>query len=261
MDLRLNGRRALVCGASRGIGRAIAVELAAAGARVTAVARTEEKLARLVDEIATAGGVADYRVLDLNRLEQAATTVEELLARTGPIEILILNTQGPAPGPILEAEEDAFLDGFKRHLLASHRLVRLLLPGMREAGHGRVINIISTSVKQTIPNLGVSNTIRGAVASWAKTLAGEVGQFGVTVNNVLPGYTATERLEALAEDVAARRGGTAAEVLRSWGESVPLGRIGLPAEVASAVVFLASPAASYVHGINLPVDGGRLLTL
>jgi 3-oxoacyl-[acyl-carrier protein] reductase len=257
----LQGRRALVCGASRGIGAAIAVELAGAGAAVTGAARDTTRLESLVADIRAAGGTADHLTIDLERLDEAEETVAAHVRATGPMHILILNTGGPAPGPILEGEESAFLAGFTAHLLAAHRLVRVVLPGMREAGYGRIINIISTSVKQPIPNLGVSNTIRGAVASWAKTLAGEVGRFGVTVNNVLPGFTDTERLRTLSESVAAQRGVDVDEVVASWRAMVPVGRIGRPEEVAAAVAFLASPAAAYIHGINLPVDGGRLQAL
>ncbi len=261
MDLDLSGRHALVGGASRGIGRAIALELAAAGATVTGVARSPQLLDQLVDEITATGGTADRLVLDFVQLDRMSAMVSDYLERSGAVHILVLNSGGPPPGPILVGEEQAFLDGFTAHLLAAQRLVRLLLPGMQSAGYGRVINIISTSVKQPIANLGVSNTIRGAVASWAKTLAGEVGRLGVTVNNVLPGYTDTERLRSLAGSVAAQRGDSPAAVMSAWAEAVPLGRIGQPAEVAAAVAWLASPAASYVHGINLPVDGGRLQTL
>jgi 3-oxoacyl-[acyl-carrier protein] reductase len=229
--------------------------------RVTAVSRSAARLEALVDAIVAAGGAADHLVLDLGDPDRVERAVTARLERTGPIQILVNNTGGPSPGPVLEADDAAFMAGFTAHLIAARRLVRLLLPGMRQSGSGRIINIVSTSVRQPIPNLGVSNTVRAAVAGWAKTLAGEVGRFGVTVNNVLPGYIDTERLRELAADVGARRGDTVEAVLASWAEAVPLGRIGRPEEIAAAVAFLASPAASYIHGTSLPVDGGRIVAL
>ncbi len=183
--------------------------------------------------------------------------VGALLERLGAIQILVNNTAGPKPGPIVEAAEDAFLGAFQNHVLTASLLLRLLMPGMKSAGYGRVINIISTSVKQPIPNLGVSNTIRGAMASWAKTVSLEVAQFGITANNILPGYTSTPRLEALLQNAALKQGKSVDQVSAEWRALVPARRFAEPAEIAAAAAFLASPAASYINGINLPVDGGR----
>ncbi|MFH1463351.1 MAG: SDR family oxidoreductase, partial [Pseudomonadota bacterium] len=208
---------------------------------------------------ARAAGAPDARALvaDLDDRAALAAAVDALLARHGPVTVLVNNTGGPAPGPLLEAEEVSFLAAFGRHVLASHLLVRRLLPGMRAHGYGRIINVISLSVREPLPMLGVSNTIRGAMASWAKTLAMELPP-GVTVNNVLPGYTATERLAALGQATAARQGTTVEEIERAWCAAIPEGRLGQPAELGAVVAFLASPAAAYVRGVSIPVDGGRL---
>ena len=194
---------------------------------------------------------------DISARDHLETSVNQGLDQVGQIHILINNTGGPPPGPISAASEDVFQQGFANHVLVNALLVRLLLPGMRSAGYGRIINVISTSVKVPIPNLGVSNTIRGAVANWAKTLSLEVARDGITVNNVLPGFTKTPRLEALIRNSAKKLGQEEAETAAAWAASVPAGRFAEAEEVAAAIGFLASPAAAYINGINLPVDGGR----
>lgn len=254
----LRDRRALICGASRGIGRAVAEALAADGARVVALARDPARLDALLAGLPGEGHRA--LALDLNDPEALRGGVEAVLAE-GPIHILLNNSSGPAPGPILGAAEAALLATFQQQLLAAHRLTQLLVPGMRQAGWGRVINIISTSVKEPIRGLGVSNTIRGAVASWAKTLATELAADGITVNNVLPGYTRTDRLTEIIGERARRTGETTEVVESALKAHVPMGRFADPAEVAAAVAFLASPLAGYITGINLPVDGGRTQSL
>lgn len=254
----LFGKHALVCGASTGIGRATAMALAGMGAEVTALARSQEKLEGLMPELSEAGApAARYIVADLDDRSGLASSADQLLADHGPIHILINNTGGPPPGPILQATDEAFLAAFSRHVLASHLLVRSFLPGMIHDGYGRIINVISVSVREPIPNLGVSNTTRGAVASWAKTVSKELPPC-VTINNVLPGYTATDRLAELGENIARTQGKTTEEVRQGWVATIPEGRLGRPEEVGGVIAFLASPAASYIRGVSLPVDGGRL---
>lgn len=258
MDLNLQGKHALVCGASAGIGQAAAVELAALGATVTALARRADALADTLRQLPTAHGQQHATlVADLDQPEQLPAQ----LANLGTIHILVNNAGGPAGGPVHNAATTEFENGFRRHLLANQTLLQTLLPGMRQAGYGRIINIISTSVKEPIAGLGVSNTIRWAVAGWAKTLARELAPAGITVNNVLPGYTATSRLDSLFAARAEKTGTTAADIATETVAGVPIGRFAKAAEIAAAIAFLASPAAAYITGINLPVDGGRLNSL
>ncbi|MDP7113302.1 MAG: SDR family oxidoreductase [Myxococcota bacterium] len=258
IELSLKGYHALVCGASAGIGRAAALALASLGAEVTAVARREEQLADLVPDLLAAGApAARYRVCDLERRDELAGVVEGLIAEHGPVHVLVNNTGGPPSGPLLEADEADFLAPLGRHLFASHLLVKALLPGMVEAGFGRIVNVISLSVREPIVGLGVSNTIRGAMASWSKTLAKELPEC-VTINNVLPGYTDTGRLRSLGEQLAARGGTTVEAIGEQWIDKVPAARLGRPAELGATIAFLATPAAAYIRGVSLPVDGGRL---
>ncbi|MEX0899552.1 MAG: SDR family oxidoreductase [Gammaproteobacteria bacterium] len=255
MNIDLTDKHALVCGASQGIGRAAANALAAAGARVTLLARKRETLDAARGALPGDG----HAVLaaDLGDPESLREIVDAHIRAEGPIHILVNNSGGPAGGPAHLATSDAFEVAFRQHLLASQQLVQAVLPGMRKAGFGRVINVISTSVKEPIRDLGVSNTVRGAVASWAKTLATELGPDGITVNNVLPGFTATGRLDYIFDTKAQKTGRPRAEIEAAARAQVPLGRFAEPAEIAAAIVFLASPAAAYINGINLPVDGGR----
>jgi 3-oxoacyl-[acyl-carrier protein] reductase len=255
----LEGRRAIVCGSTQGIGRACAVALASAGAEITLVARHAEGLDQVRGELATEYGqrheivqadFADWRSVR----EAVAAHVEE----RGPVHVLVNNTGGPPAGPAFEADPEAFASAFAQHVLCNQVLVQTVAPGMRDAGYGRIVNIISTSVITPIRNLGVSNTVRGAVANWAKTIAAELGPFGITVNNVLPGFTATARLASLIRGRASRAGREVEEVESEMKSDVPARRFAQPEEIAAVVVFLASPGASYVNGVNLPVDGGRL---
>lgn len=262
MQHDLQGRHALVCGASQGIGRAAAIALAQRGADVTVLARSRDALAGVADTLPRvvpsqqhgwiSADVSDHSTL---RTQVAAA------ANAHAFQILINNTSGPSPGLIQAATSDQFLDTFNRHLIANHTLVQTLLPGMREAGFGRIVNVISTSVKEPLRNLGVSNTIRGAVASWAKTLAGELGSFGITVNNVLPGFTRTQRLDQIIQERVAATGQAEESIVKGMLASVPAARFAEPAEVAAAIAFLCSPAAAYINGVNLPVDGGRTQSL
>ena len=257
--MRLKGKRALVCGASGGIGREIALAFATEGAEVIALARRVDRLESLQAEVQAAGGQLTILVGDLEQRDAVCAGVQALLS-DGPIHILINNTGGPKGGPILNASEDEFVSAFGRHILAAHRLSQLLVPGMEASGYGRIINIVSTSVYEPIPNLGVSNTIRGAMASWSKSLSRELPS-GVTINNVLPGFTDTPRLTQLRQGRAAKSGVSDQAVLDAWIAQVPEGRLAQPEETAQAVVFLASPAAAYIRGVSLPVDGGRLRSI
>jgi 3-oxoacyl-[acyl-carrier protein] reductase len=261
MNLNLQDKNALVCGSSKGIGKAVAIELAKLGANVTLLARSSDKLAAVkagLDQ--TSGQQHDFLVADFSQPEDLKKKVRELVSKK-PIHILINNTGGPPGGPISEAETTAFLDAFRKHLICNHILTQAVAKRMEEEAYGRIINIISTSVKQPLDGLGVSNTIRGAVANWSKTMANELGRKGITVNNVLPGATSTERLQEIIQNKAKKTGQTPDAVSRNMKNSVPLGRFADPAEVAAAVAFLASPAAAYINGINLPVDGGRTKSL
>ena len=260
--MTLSGKQVLVCGGTQGIGFASAAALAEAGASVLLVARDADRLTTARDRLA-AGGTRrhDILVADLADPAEARTRVDRWLETHGPIHILVNNNGGPPAGPIADATAEAFLAAYHGHLLASHLLSQAVIPGMKAAGYGRIINIVSTSVKQPLKGLGVSNTTRGAVASWAKTLAGEVGRFGITVNNVLPGATRTGRLEAVVANQARTQSKTPETVEREMIAEIPLGRIGEPAEIAAAVAFLASPAASYITGVSLAVDGGRTTAL
>ena len=261
MDLSLVGKRAVVCGSTAGLGKACAVELALLGATVTLVARNAEKLAAVVGELPAPNGQKHASaVADFASVESVGRAAGGL-GGAGTYHILVNNTGGPPGGTAIDADPAAYLAAFNAHLIANHLLVRALVPGMKAAGYGRIINIISTSVKAPIPNLGVSNTIRGAVASWAKTLASELGPHGITVNNVLPGYTKTDRLGSLVKGRAAKAGVSEEAVEAELVATIPVGRFGRAEEFGAAVAFLASPAAAYINGINLPVDGGRLPTL
>ena len=261
MDLDLSGKHALVCGASEGIGRAAAHELALLGADVTVMSRRADALAAVVDGLPKTGTQRHgFIVADVAGTPGLRLTVETLVAERG-VHVLVNNTAGPSGGPVQTASEEAFLDTFRRHLLANHALVQTVLPGMRGAGWGRIVNVISTSVYEPIANLGVSNTIRGAVASWAKTLSRELAAEGITVNNVLPGYTETGRLAQILHDRARTSGQAEAAVAAAMRQTVPAGRFAQPHEVAAAIAFLCSPAAGYINGVSLAVDGGRMQSI
>lgn len=246
----------LIFGASQGIGKACAESLASQDHRLFLFARSEDKLKTLSENL-EAKGPSFPVPLDLQDQEKLKTSVSSIVKEYGPVHTLIANTGGPKPGPILEAEPEAFLDAFKDHLLVNLLLAKLVAPGMKEQKCGRIINIISTSVKSPIPNLGVSNTVRGAVASFTKTLSFELGPYGITVNNVLPGYTETARLQELLSGMAAKKGVTEEALYAYLKESIPARRFAQPEEIADVVGFLASEKASYINGVNLPVDGGR----
>ncbi len=256
-------RRALVCGASAGIGAASAYALAQAGVEVIALARTQSGLDQMLAHLPKNNASQNHRSIavdmaDLTALERA---VSGELTRGGAIEIFINNTGGPAAGPIASASAAQFLSAFQQHLLAGHTIATLLLPGMRARQFGRIINIISTSVKEPLKDLGVSNTVRAAVAAWAKTLSSEVAIDGITVNNVLPGFTQTARLDAIINGRMQKTGSDIDAIEAALKAEVPMRRFASAAETAAAVAFLASDAASYITGVNLPVDGGRTRSL
>lgn len=258
--MSLLGKTALVCGGTQGIGFASGQGLAQAGASVVLLARDPDRLARACGSLPVVASGQEHAtiVADLDDPVAARRQVESWMASQGPIHILVNNTGGPPGGPIAAATAEAFVTAFRHHLLGNHLLAQAVVPGMRASGYGRIINIVSTSVRQPIKGLGVSNTTRGAVASWAKTLAGELGPDGITVNNVLPGATRTGRLDAIIDNRAKAAGVSRDDIERDFLTEIPLGRFGAPEEIAAAVVFLASPAASYITGVSLPVDGGRI---
>jgi 3-oxoacyl-[acyl-carrier protein] reductase len=253
MDTSLKTRRALVCGSTQGIGKACAFELAALGAEVVLLARNEDQLKAVAAELPRNHGQKhSYLVADFTQPE----TVSKAGAAAGEVHILINNTGGPTGGPALAAAGDEYLAAFKMHIGSGQALVQAVVPAMKAAKYGRIV-IISTSVKAPIPDLGVSNTIRAAVANWSKTLAGELGPFGITVNNVLPGFTDTARLGAIFKAKAEKTGKTVEQVRDDAVATIPAKRLGKAEEIAAAVAFLCTPAAGYVNGINVPVDGGR----
>jgi len=253
----LKGRHALICGASKGIGRATAFTLGRHGARVSLVARSENALNQLAGElIQNKIEVGSILCVDLEDSEKLRQEAEKLVITKGAVHILINNSGGPPPSPTLKARPEDFITAMNRLLIASHILSQTFVPGMQSENYGRIINVISTSVREPIPNLGVSNTIRAATASWAKTLAMELPP-GVTINNVLPGYTNTARLQNLKKAAAQTRSTSEEQIEREWLQSIPEGRLAEPEETAAVIAFLASPAASYVRGQSLAVDGGR----
>ena len=262
MDLNLNGKHALVCGASQGIGLATARALAELGADVTLLARREDVLQDVAAQLPRpqASQAHGWIAADTSDLDALRAKVEALAAGK-PVHILVNNSGGPPPGTLRGADIAAFEAAYRQHLLGNHVLAEAVVPGMERDGYGRIVNVISTSVKEPIAGLGVSNTIRGAVASWAKTLATELGGHGITVNNVLPGYTRTQRLDQILHDRAQATGQTEEQIAKGMLATVPAGRFAEAAETGAVIAFLCSPAAGYVNGINVPVDGGRTKSL
>lgn len=258
MNLDLTGKTALVGGSTQGIGRATARELALLGATIVLIARNEATLDETIRSLATNHGQTHrYLVADFSQPGAVPAAVTQHLAQFPDLHILINNTGGPAGGSLIDAKPDEFIQTFHNHLLNNQALVQAVVPAMQRAGYGRIVNIISTSVKQPIVGLGVSNTIRGAVAQWSKTLSLELGAFGITVNNVLPGYTSTARLDAVLAMRAKSSGKSEEDVAAQMASDIPIGRFATAEEVAAAVAFLCTPAAASISGINLPVDGGK----
>ena len=258
MNISLKNKKAVICGSTQGIGLATAEELAMLGASCTLMARNETALKDAVAKLDISNGQQhNYLVADFSDTENVKKLIESHVAKND-VHILINNTGGPPPGPIIEATEDSFLNTFKQHLICNQVLTQAVVPSMKREGYGRIINIISTSVRIPVANLGVSNTIRGAVASWSKTMANELGQFNITVNNILPGYTKTGRLDSLIKNIAASKNKSVAQVENEMQNDIPMKRFGIASEVAAVAAFVASPAASYLNGVNIPVDGGKI---
>lgn len=258
----LVGKNALVCGSTQGIGFAAAAALAETGANLILLARNEDKLKEALTQLDTSKNQQhQYLVADFSQPQKLKSVITNFINDGNVVNILVNNSGGPRGGAIKDATADEFLLAFNQHLICNHILAQAVYPGMIESGYGRIINIISTSVKQPLPNLGVSNTIRGAVANWSKTLANELGRYGITVNNVLPGATNTSRLQSIAQIKAEQSKESIDDVYKEMAAETPMKRIAEPEEVAAAIAFLASPAASYINGINVPVDGGRTKSL
>lgn len=261
MDLNLKGKSALVSGSTQGIGKAIAIELANLGASVTLLARNEERLNEAKSELFQAAGQKhQVLVADFAKPNELKAVIEAHV-QSNHYHILVNNTGGPPGGQAIEADLEAFRIAFNQHLICNQILAQATVPYMKSEAFGRIINVISTSVKAPLVGLGVSNTIRGAVGNWSKTLANELGQFGITVNNVLPGATATQRLSSIIENKAKKLGKSIEEVEDEMRSEIPAKRFAAAEEVAAATAFLASPSAAYINGINVPVDGGRTPSL
>lgn len=262
MNISLTGKTAFVCGSTQGIGKASALELASNGANIVLLARNEEKLKSVMSELDSSKGQShNYIVADFTQPEDLQLKVNNYIQQNSSAHILINNTGGPAGGPIFDAQISEFMNAMNQHLICNHVMVQALAPLMEQANYGRIVNVISTSVKQPLDNLGVSNTVRGAVANWSKTMANELGKKNITVNNVLPGATNTDRLNSIAANKSSKTGDSVENILHGMGQQSPMKRIAEPQEVANAIMFLVSPAASYINGINVPVDGGRTKSL
>ena len=260
MELNLKNKVALVCGSTQGIGRAAAMALAGEGVKVTLLARNEAKLKLVLSELPKTA-VHDYIVADFSKIEELQLSVSDYINKNPGFHILINNTGGPRSGSIINATLEQFESAFTMHLKCNHVLTQLLVPYMKSEGYGRIINVISTSVKEPIEGLGVSNTIRSAVGNWSKTLSFELGAFGITVNNILPGFTETARLNEIIEEKAKKANRSFKEMEKLMKNYTPAKRFAKPKETANTVVFLASEAASYINGVNIPVDGGRTKSL
>lgn len=258
----MKGKTALVCGSTQGIGKATAMKLASNGYNIVLLARNEEKLQTVMNELPNDGSQNHaYLVADFTNPSGLKVVLNTYLSKGNTIDALVNNTGGPKGGAIVNAAVEEFVSAFQQHLICNHILVQAVIPGMKEKGWGRIVNVISTSVKQPLNNLGVSNTIRGAVANWSKTLANELGGYNITVNNVLPGATDTERLQTIAENKAGLTQESVDEIYKEMASESPMKRIAKPEEIAAAIDFLLSNAASYINGINVPVDGGRTKSL
>lgn len=265
MNLDLTGKTALVCGSTQGIGKAAAIELALLGANITLIARNEDKLKEVVKELPRKKNqkhqVYRYLVIDFSKTAQIKSKIDRYLAKYPEVHILINNTGGPSGGPIIDADITQFTQTFQEHVVAAQLLTQAVVPAMKEAGFGRIVNITSVGMKQPIVGLGVSNTIRGAMGNWAKSMANELGKYGITTNNVLPGYTTTARLEKINETRAIASNKSVEAVEKDLLKDIPIGRFTAPEETGAVIAFLCSPAAGSVNGVSIPVDGGRTSSL
>ena len=260
--MELFGKHAVVCGSTQGIGLETARLMARRGATITLLARNEGGLKDALASLdCSSQQVHNYLVADFSKTEELKLVITRFVEEGSAPHILVNNTGGPKGGAIKDADVNEFIEAFNQHLICNHILVQALYPKMIENGFGRIINVISTSVKQPLDGLGVSNTVRGAVANWSKTLANELGQFNITVNNVLPGATNTGRLKSIVEAKAGKSDQSVNEVFDIMAAQSPMKRIAEPSEIAEAIAFLASDRASYINGINVPVDGGRTKSL
>ncbi len=259
MELSLINKRALVCGSSQGIGKAIAIELALLGADITLIARNEERLKKALAELPDNGN-QKHEILgaDFSKPEELRASIHAYMPGK-TVHILVNNTGGPPAGPIHQARTDAFMEAYQTHLICNHILAQACIPGMQQAGYGRIINVISTSVRQPLKGLGVSNTTRAAVAAWAKTMSFELAAMGITVNNVLPGATKTVRLESIINGKSEKTNTPIKDIEKEMLEEIPAKRFGDPSEIAALAAFLASPAAGYINGQSIAVDGGRTM--
>ena len=260
MNIDLQGKRAIVCGSTRGIGRAVAIELASLDAEIILIARNEDDLKKILTTLKT-GKNHRYIVADFEKPDDLKDKTIQHIKEFGVVHILVNNTGGPPGGPIISASPDEFTRAFSNHLVCNQILAQAVYEGMKKENYGRIINIISTSVKQPLKGLGVSNTVRAAVANWSKTWSNEVAPFGITVNNVLPGATNTDRLKSIIETKSKKINVSLKQVEEEMMNEIPMKRFASPEEIANAVAFLASPAAGYITGINIPVDGGRTSNL
>lgn len=259
MDLGLRGRVALVAAASKGLGRAVAEELAAEGARVAICSRDAAAIEAAAREIAAATGAEVWGMAcDVSRTADVAAFADAALLRYGRVDIVVTNSGGPPPGRFDQHGPEAWRAASELLLMAPIEFARRLLPGMRERKFGRILNITSIAVKQPIDGLVLSNSLRAAVTGWARSLANEVAAEGITVNCLMPGFTRTERMVELAEATAARDGITPAEANARWEREIPMRRLAEPREFAALAAFLASERAGYITGTSIPVDGGWL---
>jgi len=261
MDLSLSSKTAVICGSSQGIGLAAAIELASLGANCILFARNADRLQEALNKLPVAEGQKhQFKVADFTDIQAVQNGIKEIIIEQ-PVHILINNSGGPKAGPIAKAASEEFTEAFQQHLINNQNLVNAVLPAMRKANYGRIINIISTSIKTPLAGLGVSNTIRAAVAAWSKTLANEIGPYNITINNILPGLTNTARLSSLVASTAKAASKSESDVAAAMEATIPLKRFGEASEIANVIAFLASPAAAYVHGVSIPVDGGRTPSL